>query len=117
MSSEVDAFVQEKVLPQFHGVVAAIRALMTDAAPDATEYITYGIPAWRMTRIIAVLSPTKKDITLAFSNGADFEDTFGLLKGVGNRSKHVKLKTADEVIAHDAALRDYIAQAIAHDTR
>lgn len=117
MGSEVDAFVQEKVLPQFHDVVAAIRALMADAAPDATEYVTYGIPAWRMTRIIAVLSPTKKDITLAFSNGADFEDMYGLLKGVGNRSKHVKLKTVDDVHSHDAALRYYIAQAVAHDQR
>ena len=92
-----------------------LRQLLRQQAPNATEYITYGIPVWRVKNIIAVVSPTKKDITFAFSRGAEFEDKYGLLQGVGKVSKHVKLKELKEV--NKAALRDYIKQALKHDAK
>lgn len=111
----VDEFVSAKVLPQFHDVVAMIRDLMRETAPGTTEVISYGIPAFRRKRIIAVISPTKKEITFAFSRGAEFEDRHGLLQGVGKVSKHVKIaRVAD---ANAEALRDYIRQAVALDAR
>ena len=71
----VDQFIETRVLPEFHPVVAMIRGLMGECAPEAQELISYGIPAYRLRRIIAVISPTKKDITFAFSRGSEFEDT------------------------------------------
>jgi len=65
---------------------------MREEAPNAKEEISYGIPAWKLQRIIAVISPTKRDITFSFSRGAQFEDKYGLLRGVGKSSKHVKIK-------------------------
>ena len=106
----VDAFVQSKVLPEFRPVVEMIRELMREYAPEAKEIMSYGIPSYRVKRIIAVISPTKKDITLAFSRGAEMEDRYGLLKGVGKVSKHVKIKSLDHV--DEEALRDYIQQAL-----
>ncbi len=111
----VDEFVQMRVLPQFHPVVASIRNLMKECAPQAQEIISYGIPAYRVKRIIAVISPTKKDITFAFSRGSEIEDRFGLLKGVGKVSRHVKIKTVAEM--NIEALRDYIRQALELDLR
>jgi hypothetical protein len=61
--------------------------------------------------IIAVISPTKKDITFAFSRGAEFEDRYGLLRGEGHVSKHVKIKAVKDI--NKEALRDYIEQALA----
>jgi hypothetical protein len=52
-------------------------------------------------------------ITFAFDRGAEFTDHFGLLEGVGKRTRHVKLKKPD-AINHDA-LRDYITQAVTLD--
>jgi hypothetical protein len=112
-NKDVDAFIAAKVLPEFHEVVVKLRDLMEVHAPDAREEISYGIPVWRARRILAVISPTKKDITFAFSDGASFKDDHGLLKGVGKVSKHVKLKTVDDI--NEAALRDYIQQALDHD--
>jgi hypothetical protein len=106
----VDEFIKARVLPEFHPVVALIRALMKECAPDVQEQISYGIPAYRGKRILAVISPTKKDITFSFSRGAQFEDKYGLLRGVGKSSKHVKLK--DPATANKDALRDYIRQAL-----
>jgi hypothetical protein len=111
----VDEFIQTRVQPEFHPVVRLIRELMKECAPEAQEVISYGIPAYRINRIIAVISPTKKDITLAFSRGIDFEDKYGLLQGVGKVSKHVKLK--DPATANQDALRYYIKQAVDADKR
>jgi uncharacterized protein YdhG (YjbR/CyaY superfamily) len=42
----VDEFVEAKVAPQFRPVVAAIRGLMKECAPDAEEVISYGMPVY-----------------------------------------------------------------------
>ncbi len=111
----VDEFVQAKVLPELQPVVGMIRELMKECAPQAEELISYGIPAYRIKRIVAVISPTKKDITFSFSRGAQFEDPYGLLRGVGKSSKHVKLKNTQS--ANLEALRYYIQQAVAFDAK
>lgn len=111
----VDDFVQQNVLPEHQAIVAMLRKLMRECAPKAKEQMSYGIPAWKNQRILAVISPTKKDITFAFSRGADFQDKYGLLQGVGKVSKHVKLKALKDI--NKPALRYYIKQALAFDTR
>lgn len=111
----VDEFVKTRVLPEFQPLVAMIRQLMKECAPHAQEVISYGIPAYRAKHILAVINPTKKDITLAFSRGAEFEDKYGLLRGVGKVSKHVKLKNMASVNLE--ALRYYLQQALEFDER
>ena len=111
----VDDFVKTKVLPEFQPIVAMIRDLMKDCAPNAKEVISYGIPAFRVKRILVVISPTKKDITFAFSRGAEFEDKYDLLRGVGKVSKHVKIKNLADV--NKDALRYYTKQALELDAK
>jgi hypothetical protein len=111
----VDDFVKTRVLPGFQPVVAMLRELMKECAPGAKEVISYGIPAFRGKRILAVISPTKRDITFAFSRGAEFEDRYGLLRGVGRVSKHMKIKTLDDV--DRAVLCYYIRQAVKFDEK
>jgi hypothetical protein len=111
----VDEFVQAKVLPQFRDVVALIRQLMREMAPDARETISYGIPAYKKKHILAVISPTKKDITLAFGRGAEFKDKYGMLKGAGKLSRHIKIKSLDTV--NPEALKYYIRQAVELDAQ
>ena len=114
-TSSVDEFVKTRVLPEYRGIVAMLRALMRETAPNAREVIAYGIPAYRGRRVLAVISPTKKDITFAFSRGAEFEDKYGLLQGVGKVSRHVKIKDLKGV--SKAALLYYIRQALELDSR
>lgn len=111
----VDEFVQTKVRPEYREVVTMLRGLLREVAPEAQELISYGIRAYRMRRIVAVISPTKKDITFSFSRGSQFEDRYGLLKGAGTSSKHVKIQSVDT--ADGDALRYYIKQAVAFDAR
>ncbi len=109
----VDQFISTRVQPQHRELVEKIRKLMHELAPRATEVLTYGILGWKMKRIIAVVSPTKQDITLAFSRGASFEDKYGLLRGTGKVSKNLKFKEAGEV--KKTVLAYYVKQALAAD--
>ena len=111
----VDAFVKQKVLPQYRDIVAELRQLMRECAPDAKEILSYGVPMYRRRRTLAVISPTKTGITFAFSRGAEFEDEYGLLEGVGRVSKNVRMKDLREV--NQQALRYYIKQALEFDDR
>jgi len=106
----VDEFLQQKVFSEHQDIVTKLRKLMKDWAPTAREVISYGILAWRGKKFLAVVSPTKKDITFAFSRGADFEDKYGLLAGAGHVSKHVKIKNI--VTMNEGALRYYGEQAV-----
>ncbi len=87
----VDEFIAQKVRPEHRDIVAALRALMRETAPAAREVVTYGILGWRVRRVIAVVSPTRQDVTFSFAHGAGFRDRYGLL-------------------------RDYIRQAVALET-
>lgn len=111
----VDEFVKARVLPEYHGIVKILRELMRDSAPNAKEMMSYGIPAYKGERILAVISPTKKGITFAFSRGAEFEDKYGLLEGVGKVSKNVRMSDVKDV--NKTALRYYIKQALECDSR
>lgn len=111
----VDEFVEARVLPEFQPVVVMLRKLMRETAPDAKEGIMYGIPAYTGKKTLAIISPTKKDITFAFSRGAEFEDKYGLLKGKGKISKHVKIKNIQDI--DKDALQYYIRQALEFDAK
>ncbi len=111
----VDEFVETRVLPEYRDIVAMLRELMHEVAPAVEEAISYGIPAYKAKRIIAVISPNKMGITFSFSRGAQFEDKYGLLRGVGKSSKHVKIKSLDSVSRE--ALEYYIKQALELDAK
>ena len=109
----IDDFIEQKVLPEHLEIVEKLRELMKRHAPYAKEVISYGILAWRQRLIIAVLNPTKNGITFAFSRGAEFNDKYGLLEGVGKVSKNVRLRKVSDI--NNNALRDYIRQAVERD--
>jgi hypothetical protein len=114
MSSEaIDEFVKSKVLLQHQPIVAALRELMKHCAPDAAEVISYGSPAWKGNKILSLISPSKTHITFAFERGAEFNDQHGLLEGEGKKTRHVKIKNADDI--NKDALCDYITQAVQLD--
>ena len=111
----IDEFLKYRVLSEHLPIVVLLRKMMGECAPGAKEQISYGILMWKQKRGLAVVSPTKKDITFAFSQGAKFEDKYKLLQGVGKVSKHVKIKNLKEV--PKAALKYYIKQAVQLDAR
>ncbi len=106
----IAAFMERRVPPGLLPIVARVRALMAECAPNAREVLTYGILGWRQGKIVAVLNPTPRAVTFSFSRGASFADRHGHLVGEGRVSRHVKLRPEKPI--DDAALRDYIRQAV-----
>jgi uncharacterized protein YdhG (YjbR/CyaY superfamily) len=106
----VDEFVEKKVLPEFRPVVAAIRSLMQEVAPEEIEAISYGIPMYGRKKPIAWINPSKTGITFGFREGTHFEDRYGLLRGTGKHAKHVRIRNTAEV--NKPALEYYIKQAL-----
>jgi uncharacterized protein YdhG (YjbR/CyaY superfamily) len=109
----VDEFVERNVQPEFRPVVAAIRSLMKQHAPEAREAISYGIPMYGLKKPLAWITPGKTGVSLGFREGASFEDKYGLLRGAGKHAKNVKIKDLGEV--NKPALRYYIKQALKLD--
>jgi hypothetical protein len=77
----VDEFVLDRVLPEFRPIVVTLRELTRVCAPSVTEVISYGIPAYKGNRILAVISPIKKDVTFSISRGGRFEENIRLAPG------------------------------------
>lgn len=110
MNTAVDAYVQDAVRPELRPVVAALRALMADAAPDAIEDFAYNMPVWRFKKIFAYLNANPTDITFSFVRGAAFDDPYRELKGKGKWARFIKIKRVEDM--DEAILRFYIAQAL-----
>src|ERR1044071_2812643 len=102
----VDEFVKTRVLPKYQPIVQKLRKLIRQMAPDAKEIMSYGIPNFRGKRGVAVINPAKTHVTLAFSRGAEFEDKYGLLEGVGKVSKNLRFKDVTDI--NEEALNYYI---------
>jgi len=110
----VDEFVEAKVLPQYHDIVAMLRQLMHEIVPEAKEYIAYAMPSYKINSIFAYILPNKNGITFSFTRGTQFEDKYGMLKGVGKSARHVKIKSLATV--NQEALKYYIKQALELET-
>jgi hypothetical protein len=99
--------------------VYKFRLLIQSVFPELREEMRggtekyYGVPVYRLKRIVITLSPTKKGITFSFSEGKQFEDKYGLLEGLGNKSLNLRLE--NEAAYSDEILSYYIKQAIDFD--
>ena len=112
----VNEFVDAKVPPEFREVVAAIRGLMKECAPDAQEVISYGMPVYKGKTLFAWINPPKKDVTLSFTRGDKLEDKYNLLRGdAKGGARHAKMKSLEDV--NKPALKYYIKQAVSLDKR
>jgi len=109
----VDEYVKTKVLPEYLPVVAMIRGMVKEVAPEVKEIISYGMPCFQKKHILAYITPNKRGITFSFVHGKLFEDKYGQLQGRAKWARYVKIKQVAE--ADLEALRYYINQAVAMD--
>ena len=112
---QVDGFIKQKVLPDHQALLRRLRRLMHEVAPGAKGTFSYGMPVWKASGIVAWMIPTRKDITLGFTRGRQFEDRYGLLRGVGKSARHIKLKKIQDV--QKKVLAYYVKQALKLDVK
>ena len=95
----------EKVLqscsPEVRDLVEALRALVREAAPEATER---GYTGWRSlvydhNGMFCYIAPLKDSVNMGFHRGVELADPEALLRGSGKGMRHVKVRKPEEVRA------------------
>ena len=74
-----------------------IRALVTRHAPASTLVMKWGQPVWEQNGPFAWLKPAAKHVSFGFWRGAEMNDPEGHLEGDGDRMRHLKVTSADDL--------------------
>lgn len=77
-------------------LVAALRELVKDAAPEAEERLQKSSIDYYRDGLFCYIWPLKRRVTFGFHNGAGLPDPKGLLAGEG-KARHLKLNTVEEI--------------------
>jgi hypothetical protein len=121
VTDQIDAFARARILPAYRPIFAAFRDLVRTEFPQLTEGMRGGtdaypgVPVYRLNRIVVTVSPTRKGVTFNFTDGRSFEDRYGLLEGVGTKTRNVRWSRPEQFDAE--AMRCYLRQAVDADSR
>lgn len=78
-------------------VVSALRELIVQAAPEATESIKWAQPVYEDHGPFAHIKAFKNHVNFGFWRGVELEDPEGLLEGVGEKMRHVRLTGLEDI--------------------
>jgi hypothetical protein len=91
-------------------VASELRRAILEAAPEARELIKWGQPVYESGGPFAALKAFPRWVTLTFWRGAAMAQRAGILAGDGDRMRHARFATAEEVRA--APVRDLVREAV-----
>jgi len=78
-------------------VVGELDALVRRAAPKATGSIKWAQPVYEQDGPFAYIKAFSKTVNFGFWRGADLTDAGGRLEGTGDRMRHVKISSPEDV--------------------
>lgn len=88
-----------------------IRALVTRHAPGSTLVMKWGQPVWEQNGPFAWLKPAAKHVSFGFWRGAEMSDPEGHLEGAGDRMRHLKMTSSEDL--KELPIEDFVKQAVA----
>ena len=105
--------------PEIRNLAIQTRALIHDVMPDVVQVpwpkqriIGYGVGPKKMSEHFCYISVQKHDVNLGFNYGSELPDPENLLKGTGNRFRHVKITKPEDLT--NPALRQLLVAASKH---
>lgn len=116
INEQLEAFIEQRIEKKYQDIFFRFRTLVFTEFPQLKEEMRggtekyYGVPVYRLKKILITVSPTKKGITFSFAEGKKFEDKYSLLKGTGNKTLNVHISKPEEY--SDEVMRYYVKQAI-----
>lgn len=100
--------------PEAREIVPALRTLIKDAVPDATEYYMrgWGAIGYRDAKVgyFVGIFPLPEMVSLLFEHGIDLPDPHGVLTGTGTQTRHVPLRSTADI--PEAVIRDLLHEAL-----
>lgn len=91
-------------------VVSTVRRIVLETAPDAKESIKWAQPVYEVNGPFSYIKAFKNSVNFGFWRGVDIKDPDGLLRGSGEKMRHVPLTSVDDIDV--AALTDFVRQAV-----
>lgn len=98
-------------LPAGHAaIVSELRAIVKKAAPKANETYKWAQPVYESDGPMIWVKAFTNYVNIGFWRGTQIQDKYNLLDGDGDRMRHVKLHTVQDI--KKTAIADYIKQAV-----
>lgn len=91
-------------------VAAELRRIVRAAATDAAELVKWGQPVYDAGGPFAALKAYPRHITLTFWRGAALPDPTGALAGDGDRMRHARFASVDDV--REGPIADLVRAAV-----
>ena len=91
-------------------IVARLRSIILEAAPQAKELIKWAQPVYETNGPFCYIKAFKNNVNFGFWRGVDLEDPKGLLQGSGEKMRHIKLTSVDDI--NEKAFSNLVRQAV-----
>jgi len=91
-------------------IVSQVASIIRKAAPQATESIKWAQPVYESNGPFAYIKAFKNAVNFGFWRGVDLVDPKGVLQGTGDKMRHVKLTSLEDI--DEALFTDFINQAL-----
>ena len=78
-------------------VVAQVREIVLEAAPDAKESIKWAQPVYEKNGPFSYIKAFKNSVNFGFWRGVDINDKKNLLQGTGEKMRHFKLTSPEDI--------------------
>jgi hypothetical protein len=91
-------------------IVSSVRQIVREAAPNADEAIKWAQPVYSSNGPFAYIKAFKNSVNFGFWRGVELKDPKGLLQGSGDKMRHIKLTSTDDIDA--GAFSDFVNQAV-----
>src|SRR3989442_1884514 len=98
---------------QIRKMTEEVRHMASRARPRSYEFLYYDAVNYSLSdsplERICYISPAQTQVTLGFLFGANLDDEDHLLRGIGKRARHIKIRTLEE--ARNPALKGLVKAA------
>jgi hypothetical protein len=96
-------------------ILTRVREIILQAAPEAHESIKWAQPVYESSGPFAYIKAFKKAVNFGFWRGVELEDPKDILEGSGEKMRHVKLASLEDV--DEALFADLVKQAVVLNQR
>jgi len=91
-------------------IVSEVRKIILTAVPEADEAIKWAQPVYSLNGPFAYIKAFKNSVNFGFWRGVDINDPGGLFEGSGEKMRHVRLTSMDDI--DQQVFADFVKQAV-----